>query len=67
MRAMDGICALGHRVQDQQLILFRLNAAARGEAKKYVKNRAIATQCGSGGRRPDTIPALLRIEGAAAE
>jgi hypothetical protein len=32
-----------------------------------VKNGSIATSCGSGSRRPDAIPGLLRIEAAAAE
>jgi hypothetical protein len=36
-------------------------------AEKYVKNFAIATECGFGRRPPQTIPELLRIHAAAAE
>jgi hypothetical protein len=36
-------------------------------AEKYVKNFAIATECGFGRRPPETIPELLRIHAAAAE
>jgi hypothetical protein len=35
-------------------------------AEKYVNNFAIATECGFGRRRPDTIPELLRIHAEAA-
>ena len=36
-------------------------------AEKYVKNFAIAMECGFGRRPPQTIPELLRIHAAAAE
>src|SRR5262249_11475506 len=62
MRAMDGLCALGHRVPDHGLIL---GCRRAWRSEKHVKNGLIATPGGSVSRPPDTIPSLLRIDAAA--
>ena len=68
MRAMDGLCALGHPVQNQRLILEPEWGVGAWQIEKHVKNGLIATQGGSGRRPPDTISALLRrMDAAAAE
>jgi hypothetical protein len=36
-------------------------------ARKYAKDFAIGTECGFGRRKPETIPALLRIHAQAAK
>jgi hypothetical protein len=36
-------------------------------ARKYAKDFAIGTECGFGRRKPETIPALLRIHAEAAK
>ncbi len=35
-------------------------------ARKYVKDFAIATECGFGRRKPETLPELLRLHAEAA-
>ena len=56
MRAMDGLCALGHRVPDHGLIL---GCRRAWRSEKHVKNGLIATPGGLVRRPPDTIPVLL--------
>jgi hypothetical protein len=53
---------LVHHTDGIEGTTLRMKTAAR-----YAKTYSIATECGFGRRKPDTIPALLRIHAAAAE